>query len=370
MSWGTKLSQIVALAVLTMLLGTASLRAQATAGEGAQQFAELGDLKLRSGAVIHDFRLGYRTMGSLNAEKANAILWPTWLGGTTQDLVQYIGPGKIVDSSKYFVILVDAIGDGVTTSPSNSKSQPRISFPQFSIEDMVESEHRLVTEALNLKHLRAVMGISMGGMQTYAWTLLHPDFMDVAIPIVGSPQSTSYDKLLWTTEIDALQSDPAWNHGNPAQALTKGAALKEEIDSMNLTTPFYRVAHTDQGAYEGYLSKLKKESSTDGGTAWDEIRQREAIIALDLPGERGLTLEQTAKKVSCKMLIIVGSQDHMVNPIPSVQFAETGGFPLIQLNSACGHLSPGCISIGPIVAGFLENPASAKSQTLQDAANR
>ena len=339
------------------------------AGEpGAEQFAELGDLKLRSGAVIHEFRLGYRTMGSLNAEKSNAILWPTWLGGTTQDLVQYIGPGKVVDSTKYFVILVDAIGNGVTSSPSNSKSQPRMSFPQFSIEDMVESEHRLVAEALHLKHLRAVMGISMGGMQTYAWTQLYPDFMDVAIPIVGSPQSTSYDKLLWTAEIDALESDPAWNHGNPTRPLTRGTELEQEIDSMNLTTPAYRVAQTGPRAYDEYLSKLKKESTEDGGSAWDEIRQRQAIIALDLPGERGLTLEQMAKKVSCKMLILVAPQDHMVNPIPSAQFANAGGFPLIQMNSACGHLSPSCISIGPIVAAFLENPDSAKSQSLQDAA--
>ena len=359
--------------LLALVLGlpvcAGRLAAQAPSGEGAQQLAQLGDLKLRSGATIHDFQIGYRTLGVLNAEKSNAILWPTWLGGTTQDLVQYIGPGKVVDSTKYFVILVDAIGDGVTTSPSSSKSQRWSTFPQFSIEDMAEAEHRLVTEVLHLKHLRAVMGISMGGMQTYAWTLLYPDFMDAAIPIVGSPQSTSYDKLLWTAEMDALESDPAWNHGNPTRPLTRGAILEQEIDSMNLTTPSYRVAQTGPRAYDEYLSKLKKESSADGGAAWDQIRQREAIVALDLPGERGLTLEQTAKKVNCKMLILVSPQDHMVNPIPAMHFAAAGGFPLIQMNSACGHLSPSCVSIGPIVAGFLENPASAKSQTLQDSTN-
>ena len=369
MNRGMKSFPILLLAVFAMLTCAAKLGAQAPAGEGAQQFADFGDFKLRSGAVIHEFSLGYPTYGNPNEDKSNAILWPTWLGGTTQDLVQYIGPGKLLDSGKYFVILVDAIGDAVTSSPSNSKSQPRMEFPQFSIEDMVEAEHRLATDVLRLKHLRAVMGMSMGGMQTFAWTLLYPDFLDLAIPVVGSPQSTSYDKLLWTAEIDALESDPEWKHGNPERPLTRGAVLEQEIDSMNLTTPAYRATHTGPGAYDEFLSKLKKESSADGGVAWDHIRQREAIMALDLPGERGLTLEQTAKKVTCKMLIVVSPQDHMVNPIPATQFANAGEFPLVQMNSACGHLSASCVSIGPIVAGFLENPASAKSQTLQDPAN-
>src|SRR5262249_54888215 len=163
--------------------------------------------------------LGYRTLGKLNADKSNAILWPTWLGGRTADLLQYIGPRNVVDSEKYFVILVDSLGNGISTSPSNSSSQPNMSFPEFTIRDMVESEYRLVTEVLGLTHLHAVMGLSMGGMQTFEWAIAYPAFMDVAIPMAGSLQSTSYDKLLWTSEIDALELDPAWNNGNPKEPL-------------------------------------------------------------------------------------------------------------------------------------------------------
>ena len=130
---------------------------------GAQQFAELGDLKLQSVGAIHEFRLGYRTLGKLNAEKSNAVLWPTWLGGDTETLLQFVGPGKVLDSGKYFVVLVDSIGNGVTTSPSNSASQRWGKFPEFTIRDMVEAERRFVTEKLGLTHLRAVMGVSMGG---------------------------------------------------------------------------------------------------------------------------------------------------------------------------------------------------------------
>src|SRR5271157_5120034 len=96
--------------------------------DGAQQFAMLGELKLQNGAVLHDFRIGYRTLGKLNAAKSNAVLWPTWLRGRTEDLLQFIGPGNVVDSGKYFVILVDAIGDGISTSHSNNGSRPWLEF--------------------------------------------------------------------------------------------------------------------------------------------------------------------------------------------------------------------------------------------------
>jgi homoserine O-acetyltransferase len=284
---------------------TTPASAQTAPAEGLQQFAELGDLKLKSGNVIQDFRLGYRTLGRLNAEKSNAILWPTWLGGKSDDLLQYLGPGKVVDTTHYFVILVDAIGNGISTSPSNSKKQAFMKFPVFAIPDMVESQHRLLTEVLHITHLRAVMGISMGGMQTFEWVATYPDFMDLAVPMFGSPQSTSFDKLLWTAQIDAIELDPAWNHGNPTGPLTSGFAVSEEIGQMNLTSPAYRVAHTGPKDFDAYLADLKKHAVGDAGLASDQIRQRQAIISLDIPRELGLPLAESAKKVRAKLFVIV-----------------------------------------------------------------
>src|SRR6202790_1767030 len=143
-------------------------------------------------------------------------------------------------------------------------------FPEFSIRDMVESEHRLATEVLHLSHLHAVIGISMGGMQAFAWAAMYPDFMDVAIPMAGSPQSTSYDKLLWTSQIDAIELDPAWNNGNPTRPLTRGLAVSEEIGQMNLTSPEYRVEHTTPKDFDVDITQLKKGEADDGGGASDD----------------------------------------------------------------------------------------------------
>jgi len=352
--------------LLALIAGATRAQAPTRPADAPEQFADLGDLKLHSGAVIRGFRLGYRTVGQLNADKSNAVLWPTFLGGHSQDLLQYVGPANVVDTAKYFVILVDSIGDSVSSSPSNSRLQPRMRFPEFTIRDMVESEHRLVIETLHLSRLHAVLGYSMGGIQTFEWATAYPDFIDEAIALSGSPQSTSYDKLLWTAEIGALELDPNWKNGNGRGPMTRGFAVYGEIDSMNVTSPPYRVAHTSPQAFDEFLEKTHREYLGDAAAACDAIRQRQAIMSLDIPGEYGETLEQTAKRVHAKLLVMVSPEDHMVNPEPAVDFANAIGAPVVLLESNCGHSSLDCIADGPTVAKFLADPSSVQSATLRE----
>lgn len=152
----TYLRGVVAALALLLLAGPARCQ--------ELQTANLGDFKLQNGQTIKDCRIGYRTFGKLNERKSNAVLFPTWFSGTSADLAGQVGPGKVVDSTRFYVIAVDALGNGVSSSPSNSKQQPGRDFPHYNISDMVETEYRLVTEKLGLKHLHAVLGISMGGM--------------------------------------------------------------------------------------------------------------------------------------------------------------------------------------------------------------
>ena len=115
-----------------------------------QTYAE-GDFKLESGEVIRDFSLSYVTHGVLNADKSNAILVVTAIGGNHHRLDYLIGAGKALDPDKYFIISTDAIGNGLTTSPSNSRLQPRMQFPRFTIRDMVQSQYPLVMQKFGIR---------------------------------------------------------------------------------------------------------------------------------------------------------------------------------------------------------------------------
>jgi homoserine O-acetyltransferase len=318
------------------------------------QFANLGVFQLESGASIRDCRLGYRTFGKLNAEKSNVVVFPTWFGGTTKDLVALIGPGKLIDSSKFFVIAIDALGDGISSSPSNSERQPRMTFPTLAIRDMVNSQHRLLNEVLHIPHVRAVMGISMGGMQTFQWMVAYPGFMDCAIPIVGSPRLTSYDLLLWQSGIHAIQADVNWKGGDYTAPPEAGLRTLADIDALAIQTPSYRVAHTNPEEFKKFLD-AEETDTIHGFDANNWIRQAQAMMRQDVsrPFEGDMT--KAAAAVKARVLVIVGLQDHMVNPLPALAFARLLRAQTLELNSDCGHLVTDCESskIGTAIAEFL-----------------
>src|SRR6185369_14798040 len=139
-----------------------------TPAQPPHQLYKVGDLQLESGETIKDFAISYVTHGKLNEKKSNAILMVTAISGNHHRLDFLIGPGKALDTDKYFVICTDAIGNGLTTSPSSSTAQPRMKFPKFLIRDMVTSQKKLM-EHLGIDHVVAVVGPSMGGMQVLQW---------------------------------------------------------------------------------------------------------------------------------------------------------------------------------------------------------
>src|SRR5499427_3732751 len=129
-----------------------------TAQQPPHQLYREGDLTLESGEAIKDFSISFVTHGRLNAEKSNAILMVTAISGNHHRLDFMIGPGKALDPDKYFIIATDAISNGLSTAPSNSTAQPRMSFPKFLIRDMVTSQKRLLKEKFGIDHVVAVVG--------------------------------------------------------------------------------------------------------------------------------------------------------------------------------------------------------------------
>jgi homoserine O-acetyltransferase len=316
-----------------------------------QKFADLGDFKLVSGEVLRDCRIGYRTFGKINADRSNIVVLPTWAGGTTEQLKSNVGPGKLISDADYFVVLIDALSNGVSSSPSNSTAQPHMKFPKIAVRDMVNAEHEMLTKTLGIQHVNAVIGISMGGMQTFQWMVSYPDFMDKAIPIVGSPHVAPYDIVVWRINIDSIENSVGWNNGdytqNPAQL------VHFEIGELILQTPAqYNQTHTR----EQVLQALKKSETDKANDANNTIRQSEAMMTLDVSDAFGGSMEKAAAAVKAKVLVVVARQDHTVTPQPARNFAELLHAPMLELESSCGHLSPDCESakVAAAVADFLQ----------------
>ena len=297
-----------------------------------QQFANLGDFKLQSGEVLRDCRIGYRTAGQMNADKSNIIVIPTWAGGKTEQWLPNVGPGKMADTSKYYVVLIDALSNGISSSPSNSIAQPRMKFPRITMRDMVATEHELLTKVLHIDHVQAFMGISMGGMQTFQWMVQYPDFMDKAIPVVGSPRVAPYDLVQWQAQIDAIKDNKDWNNGNYTQNPARDAEY--EFGAILLKTPeeFNKTHTRDQ-----VMKELAARNSGDGSDANDKIRQVEAMMSLNVAEPVGDSLEKAAAAVKTKVLVIVGKEDHTVTPGPAIEFAHLLHADLKIIDDGCGH---------------------------------
>jgi homoserine O-acetyltransferase len=301
-----------------------------------QQFALLGDFKLENGSTIYDCRIGYRTFGKLNENKSNAILFPSWFTGTTDDLANFVA-GTLIDTNAYYLILVDALGDGISSSPSNSKRQPRLSFPKFSIRDMVETEYVMVTKHFKMQHLFAVAGISMGGMQAFQWSVSHPDFAGKILPIVGSPQLDAADLLLWNGQMQAIQRDTAYHNGKYKGLPPIPAASM--MHQLALHSPTSLATDVPRDSFDTWLLRISTTESFD----WNNrIRQLQAMIGNDIARGMNGSLEEAAKKITAKMLVITAKQDHMVNPLPAAKLARIANATLVELESDCGHTAPGC----------------------------
>jgi len=175
----------------------------------------LTNFTFRDGSKIASLSMHYITLGD---PKSPAVLVLHGTSGNGAGLLspdfggQLFGPGQPLDASKYFIILPDMIGAGKSSKPSDGL---KMRFPRYTYDDMVASTHRLLTEGLKIKHLRLVMGQSMGGMLTWVWGETYPDFMDALVPLAATPAAMSGRN--WMTRrmmIETIKSDPAWNNGD------------------------------------------------------------------------------------------------------------------------------------------------------------
>jgi homoserine O-acetyltransferase len=291
--------------------------------------ADLGTCALESGEELRPCTVAYRTLGSLNAARDNAVLVPTWFTGTSEQMLDLVA--TLADTARFHVIVVDAFGNGVSTSPSNSPTQGGEAFPRITIGDMVASQYRLVTEELGLERLYAVTGASMGGMQTFEWMVAHPGFFEKAVPLIGSPRLGAYDVALWETELRILDLYEACRCADAAATLAGvGMLTSSSPDAFNARSDRTAIGASLESGAEATLSR------PDGWT-YDMASQLHAMIAHDVARNFGGDLTRAAGAVTADLLSVVVRSDHVVTPGPAVEFAGLAGGESIVLDNAGGH---------------------------------
>ena len=217
-------------AIVISLISIAAMAADPVRKEGTWIAR---DFKFHTGEVMPELRLAYTTIGEPTGEpvlvlhgttgSAASMLGPTFGG-------ELFGAGQPLDASKYYVIIPDAVGHGKSSKPSDGL---RAKFPKYNYDDMVEGQYRLLKEGLGVRHLRLVIGNSMGGMHTWLWGAKYPDYMDVLVPMASQPtEMASRNWMLRRLLIDTVRADPGYNGGN----------YSEQPRAMRTANVFFAVA--------------------------------------------------------------------------------------------------------------------------------
>ncbi|HZR59972.1 MAG TPA: alpha/beta fold hydrolase [Xanthobacteraceae bacterium] len=288
------------------------------------------DFKFHTGEVMHELRLHYTTIGEPTGAP---VLLLHGTGGSGANFLtkafadEMFGPGQPLDAGKYFIILPDAIGAGHSTRPSEGL---RTKFPAYNYDDMVQAQYRVITEGLGLRHLRLVMGNSMGGMQTWMWGERYPGFMDVLVPMAAQPTAmASRNWMLRRMMIEFIRNDPQYDNGNYTR---QPPSLRLASVFFGLATSGGNLAYQKQAPTNALASKLVDErlaapssadandfiyqwgSSADYDAAPGLERIDAALLAINAaddernPPESGI-MERALKRVKNGKLYLIPASD-------------------------------------------------------------
>ena len=278
------------------------------------------DFRFRSGETLPELRLHYLTLGQPARDAkgviTNAILILHGTGGRGRQFMarqfadELYGAGQPLDTTRYYIVLPDGIGHGRSSKPSDGQ---RMRFPRYDYDDMVAAHHRLLTEHLGVRHLRLVMGTSMGGMHTWVWGETYPDFMDALMPLACQPVALVGRNRLWRSMlVDAIRNDPEWKGGDYTSPPTAGMRTAIDLLVIAGSAPIQMQKNlANRDTVDRYLQNqlTTRMANTDAN---DLLYQVEASRNYDpSPGLERIQVP----------LVFVNSADDFINP-PELGIAE------------------------------------------------
>lgn len=289
------------------------------------------DFKFHTGEAMPELRLHYRTIGEPSGEPVIILHGTTGSGAGMLSPAfagELFGPGQPLDASKYFIILPDAIGHGKSSKPSDGM---RARFPRYNYDDMVVAQYKVVTEALRIRHVRLIIGNSMGGMHTWIWGVTYPDFMDALVPMAAQPtEMSSRNWMMRRLIIDTIRNDPEWKNGDytTQPKAFRSATVFYAIASNGGTLAYQKLAPTRAAADKLLDQRLAAPFNFDANDflyQWDSSRDYNpapkleritaALLAINSaddernPPETGL-MERALKRIpNGKLYLIPASGD-------------------------------------------------------------
>ena len=309
---------------------------------------DLGDVVLQHGATLRDAKLAYKTYGALSPRRDNVIVNPTSYGGQHTLNEGRIGPGRALDPEKYFIVVPNMFGNGLSSSPSNTPSPyDRARFPGITLYDNIMCQHRLLTEKFGIESIALVTGWSMGGQQTYHWGGLFPGMVERILPICGSAKTSRHNHVFLEGVKAALTTDDAWAGGWYDKPPAKGLrAMGRVYAGWAVSQAFYReevYLKIGYSSLEDYLVAFW-EGRRMGNDANDLLAMLWTWQNADISANSlyGGDLTKALGAVTAKAIVMPGRTDLYFPPEDNeLEVARMPNAEFRPIESIWGHLAGG-----------------------------